>query len=1105
MIRGTPRGYQLEWLLLGVVLLIFGALVGYWVYAEHDQVESRERDRLQVQARVIDENLGRQLEGVNNALAGVRDDLSRWNGATMRVVPSRRLAVLSQVMPGVRTMVIANAKGTVLDSSRDDLIGRNFSEREYFKVPREHLNAAVLYVSPPFRSSLDAVVLSVTRAVLGPKGEFAGIVSATLDPEYFEVLLRSVLYAPDMWTAIAHGDGIAFLFSPHIDGAIGKNLAQPGSFYTRHRDSGQVATVMTGTVYATGEQRMMALRTFSRPGLGMDKPLIIGVSRELSAMYQPWRREALAFGGFYGLFAVVGIFWLHLLQRRRRSFDSAAAEQVKADRLLRHFFDLPFVGMAIALPGTKRWLQVNDCLCGMLGYSREELVKTTWTELTHPEDLDKDVAQFERVLRGESEGYAMDKRFIRKDGVVVFTTVDIKCTRNADGAVESLVAMVQDLTEHKRQEDEYRAVIQASTDGFWVTDATGRILDANESICRMLGYSREELLRMGIRDIEAEESSEEVAARAREIMQTGRARFAGRHRRKDGAVIDVEVSVQYLAALGERLFVFVRDATERNQAQKALTQSEQRLRGIVENEPECVKVVGRDGQLLEMNAAGLAMLEAESLAEAQRHTLLGFLLPEYRAAFGELHARAMRGESGMLEFEVVGLKGTRRWLETHAAPMRDAAGEVTMLLGITRDITGRKRAEAERAQLEAQLRESQKMEALGTLAGGVAHDFNNIVATIMGNVELACQDVEPGHAAQTSLEEIRKASRRAKNLVQQILAFGRRQVLERDVISLVPVVEESMRLLRSTLPAGVRLSVNCAPDAPAVLADATQVQQVLLNLCANAWQAMQGQQRPAAIEVGLQSHLAVDAPYQGPERRTQGGRVALRPGRYACVTVRDTGPGMDPATRSRIFEPFFTTKPVGEGTGLGLAVVHGIIQDHGASIAVQSAPGEGASFRVYFPAAEQAAEPAPGEGAEPRAVRREDGEAPVLPGAGKSILYVDDDEAIVFLMTRLLERQGYRVSGYTDPREALTAVRAQPGEFDLVVTDFNMPNMSGLEVSRALRDIRADLPVVLASGYITEELRAFAPAAGVRELIYKPNTVDDLCAVVARLAHTLPS
>jgi CheY-like chemotaxis protein len=360
----------------------------------------------------------------------------------------------------------------------------------------------------------------------------------------------------------------------------------------------------------------------------------------------------------------------------------------------------------------------------------------------------------------------------------------------------------------------------------------------------------------------------------------------------------------------------------------------------------------------------------------------------------------------------------------------------------------------------------------------------------MGNAELARQDVGPGHAALESLEEIRKASHRAKELVQQILAFGRRQVLERSVISLAPAVIEAAQLLRASLPAGVGLSVECAPETPSVLADATQIGQVLLNLCTNAWQAMQGQAQPA-IEVRVAQHIAPGAPHAGPERRSRGARVALRPGRYACLTVRDNGPGMDPATVKRIFEPFFTTKPAGKGTGLGLAVVHGIVQSHGASIDVHSVPGAGTTFRIYFPAAEA---PMPALAAQ-AAVN-----APAQ-GQGRRILYVDDDEAIVTLMLRMLEIQGYRVSGYTDAREALAAVRAQPQAFDLVVTDYNMPGMSGLEVAREVRAIRADLPVALASGYITEELRAQAPAAGVVELVYKPYDADELREAVARLAN----
>jgi CheY-like chemotaxis protein len=266
-----------------------------------------------------------------------------------------------------------------------------------------------------------------------------------------------------------------------------------------------------------------------------------------------------------------------------------------------------------------------------------------------------------------------------------------------------------------------------------------------------------------------------------------------------------------------------------------------------------------------------------------------------------------------------------------------------------------------------------------------------------------------------------------------------------------------------------------------VLADAAQVKQILLNLCGNALQAVQDQGRPGVIEVNLSAYASKAGEAQ----------ANLKPGRYACLSVRDNGCGMDAATRAHMFEPFFTTKPLGKGTGLGLSVVHGIVTAHEAGIEVESIPGAGSTFRIYFPAIDAPVE-APAA-AKPEA-------APVL-GAGKHVLYVDDEEAIIFLMTRLLERQGFRVSGYTDPREAIAAVRANPDDFDLAVTDYNMPAMSGLQVASALREIRSDLPVVLASGYITEDLRQKAPAAGVGELIYKPNTVDDLCEAVARAAN----
>ena len=398
-------------------------------------------------------------------------------------------------------------------------------------------------------------------------------------------------------------------------------------------------------------------------------------------------------------------------------------------------------------------------------------------------------------------------------------------------------------------------------------------------------------------------------------------------------------------------------------------------------------------------------------------------------------------------------------------------GETTHFIAIKDDVS-------ERKQLTDQLHLAQKMEALGTLAGGVAHDFNNILGAIIGNVELAAQDVGPGHPALESLDEIRKASRRAKELVQRILAFSRQQPRARSVIALRPVIEEATKFLRASLPAGVALATTYADDTPAVIADPTQIEQVLLNLCTNAWQALP--ELVGRIDIRLDGVTASAAD------------TSLATGRWARLTVTDNGVGMDGTTLDRVFEPFFSTKSPGQGTGLGLSVVHGIVEAHGGVIDVQSEPGKGTTFKIYFPAAST---PAASVAAETILHPRP------APAPGLHVLYLDDEEALVFLVARTLERLGYRVSGYTRWETALAALRTDAAQFDLVVTDLNMPDGSGLDLARELHRLRPALPVLLVSGYISDELHAQAVHAGVRQLIYKPNTVDELCEAVQRLTR----
>ena len=400
-----------------------------------------------------------------------------------------------------------------------------------------------------------------------------------------------------------------------------------------------------------------------------------------------------------------------------------------------------------------------------------------------------------------------------------------------------------------------------------------------------------------------------------------------------------------------------------------------------------------------------------------------------------------------------------------------------------RDISARKQAEAERRSLEAQLRESQKIEAIGTLAGGIAHDFNNILGAIMGNVALARGDLPAGHAALKSLDQIGKGGARARSLVQQILTFSRRQPHELVNQPLRPLVEEALALLRSTLPARVSLEAVLS-EAPLYLnADASQIQQVVMNLCTNAWHALQDS--TGCITVGLEE-VVLDA-------AAALAAGALSPGRYAHLWVRDTGTGIDAPTRARIFEPFFTTKPVGSGTGLGLSVVHGIVAAHQGAISVDSAVGMGSTFHLYFPAREHRAAGAAGAAAPVLS------QPAALPGAGQHVLYVDDDEVMLLVVERLLQRAGYRVSCCQNASDALALVGAAPDAVDVVVTDYNMPTRSGLELAEALAQVRADLPVVISSGYISEELRSGAERLGVRHLLQKQDMSEELAGLLRRV------
>ena len=517
------------------------------------------------------------------------------------------------------------------------------------------------------------------------------------------------------------------------------------------------------------------------------------------------------------------------------------------------------------------------------------------------------------------------------------------------------------------------------------------------------------------------------------------------------------------------------------QRNEQLHASEERLEAVINSALDAIICIDQHQHITVFNPTAAALFQCPT-RDALGSPLSRFFpeldrAPAYaqlttQAALGEVQARTASGQPLAVEVNMA--------FEHHE-------GRVTTTV-FARDLTAHKRAEARRSELEGQLRESQKMQAVGTMAGGIAHDFNNILHAILGNVELAKADADaPAVDARVmeSLHEIEKAARRARDLVRQILAFSRNEAPERRAVQLPELMHETERLLHVTLPPGVTLLVEPPERLPPILADATQVEQALLNLCTNAVQALgtqPGQVRMRTRRVHPQQRLAE--------------RLNLTPGAYVALEVIDDGPGMDAATRARIFEPFYTTKPVGQGTGLGLPVVHGVMRTHGGAIDVQSAPGKGSCFTLYFPAVEQEDQPQ----VDTRQKHLPGMPAPQAAAARKRhVMYVDDDQALVFLVQRLLARRGYEVSGFTDPQAATAALAQDPDGYDLLVTDYNMPGYSGVQLLRAARQIRGDLPVALASGYITADIEQAALQEGARALIHKPNDVQELCETVDRL------
>jgi signal transduction histidine kinase/ActR/RegA family two-component response regulator len=417
--------------------------------------------------------------------------------------------------------------------------------------------------------------------------------------------------------------------------------------------------------------------------------------------------------------------------------------------------------------------------------------------------------------------------------------------------------------------------------------------------------------------------------------------------------------------------------------------------------------------------------------------------------------------------------GAERWLMSRGRPLKDIHGRVVRYLGIVMDITERKRAEEENKALQTQLLHAQKMEAIGTLAGGIAHDFNNILTAVIGYGEMAREASPSGSSIARDLDKVLEAGERAKQLVNQILAFSRQASTERIALEPVHLVKEALKLLRPALPSTIIIKQHLDPPASAILADPTQIHQIVMNLCTNAFHAME--QTGGTLEISLKD---CDLSQEDLPLHSE-----VQPGTFVVLSIGDTGSGIAPGIRDKIFEPYFTTKEIGKGTGMGLSIVHGIATTMGGFVTCESELGKGTVFHVFFPALEREVTPAiqPVE--------------PVMSGTER-ILFIDDEKMLAEMGRIMLERLGYRVTVCTSSTEALTLFQNQPDLFDAVITDQTMPGITGIDLARGLLQIRPDLPIILITGYSNLVNEEQAKAAGIKGFLMKPLAKKDMAQLL---------
>ena len=723
----------------------------------------------------------------------------------------------------------------------------------------------------------------------------------------------------------------------------------------------------------------------------------------------------------------------------------------------------------------------NDSLCRMFGYTRDELMGMSNRQYMDKETAKKVYQVFNQLYTTGEPYKAFDWEIIRKDGTKRFHDSSVSLIRNAKGEKIGFRGIARDITDRKRVEEVLRtereklemvtqnmgaglAFISKDYQTLWANNVLKQIFgDAEGKACYSTYNKRAEICpKCGVREVFEKGSEKVVHEQVGEDIEGNTIWseiIATPIKDKDGNIT---------AALE-----LVIPMTERKQAEEALKESERRYRSLFDGVPIGLYRTTVAGEIIDANPALVEMLgylDWESLSKVNvADTYIG---PEERKMWQPL----MEQEGIVRNFQkqLQHRDGTVIWVEENARAVCDAEGRVLFYEGSFQDITDRKRAEEEMMNLQEQLRQSQKMEAIGHLAGGIAHDFNNLLTIIKGYSQLSLIELKEGDPLKENIEEVKKATDRAADLIRQLLVFSRRQVMEMSVLDLNILLQNLDKMLRRIIGEDIELVTLLAEDLGRVKTDPGQIEQVILNLAVNARDAM-----PSGGKLTIETaNVELDETYA---RR----HVAVTPGRYVMLAVSDTGVGMTPEVRDRVFEPFFTTKEKGKGTGLGLSTVYGIVKQSEGNIWIYSEPGHGTTFKIYLPQAEELLEEV-----KEKVVGEE------LPCGSETVLVVEDEEEVRKVAAQILRGQGYKVLEASNGADTLMICKEEKEPIDLILTDVVMPKMSGCELAKCVLSIRPEIKVLYMSGYTDNTIVHHGVLERGINYIQKPFTVGALAGKV---------